>query len=1168
MIRAGQMFFSQKISYISMSDTNKDPGLTEDVDWFLRQSNVNGTTKAVDEPPVATSKSDQAVELKKAEIKETNDKTTAAEKSPVKPVVKTTATTLEQTIPTKARPSIGTIQEDHVLSPTTLPIITRKKSNSVSSVTSNTSTGSGFFNKLKGKFHKSPPTSPVMMLQHPFKDNYHLSKTVSNTSSDGGLTRTISNTLNLNDPKLKYGSDSATKSDIDPKLDEYVKFYSQNETSRPTSRKNSISEGLGYTSSGDEQNLSSGKLSSFLRRKSSNSVSQVLPLVSVATEFNRRSNTIRDGDDSWLQKYKQPDESPNELQPILPEFKGLKPLKRVAFHSSTFLIDPPQQIPSRSPRKGNVEVLPNGLLKIKPLTEEDKKAIEKSQLGQGGGLVVGGTGALHYVKSQDGGEEYSHEHKESETAQEGKDDPKIDSKAKNIAIDKPMIHSKPLNYTVPVEKMALDSMYTRCCHLREILPIPAILKQIPKNSMAPLPVLQLRNPTPTMVEIETFADFIRIAPIICISLDGVQLSFKQFEILLSSMSAKTQLVKLSLRNTPIDENGWSLLCWFLSRNTALNKLDITQCPSLTVNNFKKKKRTSPSDKTKKMEEEIQRMQSNKDNRSDRDWSLFTATIIARGGIEELILTGCCINDTNEFENLIKLAVGIKTNRLGLAYNNLSSDHLQILINHWLFNDFVRGIDLGFNDFLDESFLQSILELISDERLQKSMLKSQIGFISLNSTNTKFSTLFKRILEDFLIRLPNLRYLDFSNNADLFCPPDGTVSKDTAVEYFATKLPLFPKLVRLHLENNKLTSQNIITLANVLPFCKNLVYFSLIGNEIDSASAASLIQGVKNSRVITVEVDLSELPQYFKDRLGLYQMRNMERTVYTKQEKDQEPAETLTDELNEILEIKAKGKLDMNSDLIQKFLVKASRMRAELQDAVNELNDLQLHKQLTLEGKEALVRLIFIDSSIGKAIQLVDETYDPDHASNHESTNNYIYSELNKPQSDASIDDKSSQNLSIQGSSSMIKSPGLISRSSSKTSLNHLDKEEGNVHRLNQKLGLKDEDYIEDTMSGEDIRKRIASINLEQLSDIVKFVEHLKKKGVAVSHLFKQMTQEDDRTNLDLTYISNKLKTLNKTPPMEGNISSPMVQDSSVMLDGSSGKDINELFDEVLDNIKK
>ena len=58
-------------------------------------------------------------------------------------------------------------------------------------------------------------------------------------------------------------------------------------------------------------------------------------------------------------------------------------------------------------------------------------------------------------------------------------------------------------------------MYARCCHLREILPIPAILKQIPKGSMAPIPVLQLRNPTPTMIEIQSFADFANCASNLC-----------------------------------------------------------------------------------------------------------------------------------------------------------------------------------------------------------------------------------------------------------------------------------------------------------------------------------------------------------------------------------------------------------------------------------------------------------------------------------------------------------------------------------------------------------------------------------------------------------------------------------------------------------------------------
>ena len=72
-------------------------------------------------------------------------------------------------------------------------------------------------------------------------------------------------------------------------------------------------------------------------------------------------------------------------------------MKRVAFHSSTFLIDPPQQIPSRTQEKV-MEVLPNGTVNIRPLTDEERLEIEKSQKGLGGGIVVGGTGALGYIK--------------------------------------------------------------------------------------------------------------------------------------------------------------------------------------------------------------------------------------------------------------------------------------------------------------------------------------------------------------------------------------------------------------------------------------------------------------------------------------------------------------------------------------------------------------------------------------------------------------------------------------------------------------------------------------------------------------------------------------------------------------------------------------------------
>ena len=212
----------------------------------------------------------------------------------------------------------------------------------------------------------------------------------------------------------------------------------------------------------------------------------------------------------------------------------LKPLKRVAFHSSTFSIDPPQQIPLGQPRKGNVEVLADGSLRINPLSEEEREAQEKSQMGHGGGIVIGG------MSSQSGKKALEGETEDPDT--------KVDLHALQLGIEKPMVVHKH-SYLAPVKKMQLDLMYTRCCHLREILPIPTILKQIPPGLMLTIPTLQLRNPAPTMIEVQTFADFIRIAPIMCVSLDGISLSLAQFKILLLSMAAKTQLEKTSLRNT-------------------------------------------------------------------------------------------------------------------------------------------------------------------------------------------------------------------------------------------------------------------------------------------------------------------------------------------------------------------------------------------------------------------------------------------------------------------------------------------------------------------------------------------------------------------------------------------------------------------------------------------
>ncbi|CAK7896973.1 MAP-homologous protein 1 [[Candida] anglica] len=1173
-------------------------------------------------------------------------------------------------------------------------------SSSIGSNGSGSGSGGGFFSKLKGKFHKtaeelliSPTTSPMSTSPPPskvtsnnlFKEDYsfgnHSSKP-SNGIDSNGLTRSSTISAKTRTPSREksdggglnltrtMSTPNYSENTSDPRLDEYIKFYQQKSLKRNSGSRNDSFSGHGSTTSVpmnaipghphdsplpsallngyenvtyNRNNLAStspssgaAKITSFLKRKSISQNTPSLPLVQIATEHNRRSSESTYSINSTA----SPPTPTNS--DVLPEFADVKPLRRVAFHSSTFLIDPPQQIPSRKPRKGNVEILPNGKLKIHPLSEEEKVALEKSQVGQGGGIVVGGSGSLGLVKKDASDEKINIQSIDD-------DDTKVDKHAKSLAIDKPMISHHAHNYTAPAQKMQLDLMYTRCCHLREILPIPAILKQIPAGSMSPIPILQLRNPTPTMVEIQTFADFIRIAPIICVSLDGVSLSYDQFKEVLSAMSAKKQLEKLSLRNTPIDQEGWSLLCWFLSRNTVFNKLDITQCPSLSVNLLKKKKKKSA---TEVKEEELVRMSCNKENRSDMDWGLFTASIIARGGIDELILSGCCISDSHVFEQLVRLAMSIRTSRLGLAYNKLSVKQVMTLVDCWLFQPFARGLDLGYNDFSSLQFLNVLLEKRKDPKFDELVKNSNLGFFSLNATNLRFSETFKEFFETILLRFPNLKYLDMSNNGKLFgtsvaptnsvtatkntVDPDTSIAsisssssslststtnfnQDAIVSYFTSKLPLFPKLIRLHLENNNLSGNSIIAIARTLPFCKNLGYFSVHGNEIDLTSASALLQALENSKtLITLDCDYEQFPSLFKEKIGLYTMRNMERLLYAstrksggsrksgdsksipmpselvedQQEPQDQPA-SLTEQLNAILAKKADDKLDLNAPDVQRFIAKARKIRHDLRGSMNELYKLQLSNELNLEGKEMLIRFVFIESSIEKGLQLIDNSLvDPKDSysatecmrNSAEDTRNAHLLGPRHPQNETEL----SPNVRIAPS----KSPLSLSRTSSKSNLASMDRNEGSVLKLkkiHENLQSAADDnpqrnkFLKDfsELSGEEIRKNLSIADLGELDKIIDYLGDLKDHNISLGSVFNQeasgsKSSQDEDIHTKLNHLQKTLNDLaNQRAGLEaGNDetvsdsqseSANEIQNDSEVVDGDK---LSATYDQILNDLER
>lgn len=1079
-----------------------------DVGWMLRDSDISGSLKP---------EAEQDNEKDRAEVQRIKSNHSD---SLVMPHLETAISNANLNNASKSRPSVSLDDKGIALSRTmsqTLPLKTnhtelgRRASVDSGHVPSSSSSG-GFFSRLKDKFLHKGESHRESQRNDLFKPDYTLGSNIEGKNdsqepknpkssgedaySDHRLSRTMSSP---GSSRSKYN---------DPRLEEYIKFYKR-ENTRPRSMSasafGSSRPSLVHKETKPQPNENSGGVRSFFLRRAS--VSNPNP--------RDRGASI----DSFMASDKS-NSSISEEEKDLSLFKELKPLKSVAFHSLTFLIDPPQQIPSRKPRKGNVEVGTNGVIKVNPLSDEDKKEIQKSLRGQGGGAVVGGMGSARDLSEGDGDDEFT----------------KIDKHARLLAIDKPMVHRH--KYTAPVKKMALDLLYTRCCHLREILPIPAILRQIPKGSLAPLPVLQLKNPTPTMIEVQTFADFVRIAPIICVCLDGIHFTEEQFKVMLSAMSAKKQLVKLSLRNTPIDSNGWFLLCWFLSRNKVLCKLDITQCPALPVTSIKKSRKV-------RIEKDLDgnvvaRMKCNKENRSDMDWELFTATIIARGGIDELILTGCCITDSLVFENFMKHAALLKTSRLGLAYNKLSPKNFKVIVDEWLFKSFVRGIDLGYNDFLSVYYLNILSEKWKNHEFRRKVANSSLAFLSFNATGLSFSDTFKEVFENIILNLPSLYYLDFSNNPKLFGSPvlsgDDSSSRSSEddkqaviIAYFTSKIPLFKKLIRLQLENNNLGHKSLIAIANMLPFCKNLGYFSILGNEVNVTVGSALIQAVQNSTtLIHIDYDSDSLPLLMKEKMNLYEMSNMESLLRNNDSASRisdavtdSSLSSLTNELYEFLDQKINHEnFDVSSSKFKAFLTKVRTIRSALEDVIEELLHLQLSDDLDLKGKEALIRFIYLDSCIEKGLEILGTSSGNTSSVQRMAMLKSLRGEDEKKNAtEVSLEPEESE-----ASTSDLRPPEAdysLKASNSRVSISEQEREEGSMMKLlkrEEKVGV-DLSNLEN-LSGEEIRYMITNIGLNDLDEVLMSLKKLKAKGISLKEIFDSGDQDD-------TYENSELKELQK-----------------------------------------
>lgn len=789
-------------------------------------------------------------------------------------------------------------------------------------------------------------------------------------------------------------------------------------------------------------------------------------------------------------KYNPPPPRIDKMPP-LKTLNNLKPMKKVAFAATTFVTDPPQQIPSRNPRKGNVEICANGELIIHKIDPQEK-------INSATGIVVGGSGHLKLINqdpenpntgnlsidvpnaaemtppmekasssmsvmSQSSNDQTIRSEDRilaAKKAREHHTGEDIDIQKEGLTIDKPMIKRKKA-MDIPVVTLKMDELYTRCCHLREILPIPATLKQIPKGSTKPIPYLHLRNPRPSMIEILSFTDFTRIAPVICISLDGVSLTREMFRIILSSLLYKNHLEKLSLRNTPIDEEGWKMLCLFLSMNKALRKIDITQCPSLNVNTQRIKKKSKTGTES--------RMVCNINDRSDRNWALLTASLIYRGGIDDIILTGCKIPDLKLFSNLLNLAL-VKTNKVGLAYNNLTLQHCYVIARWLESNSDIIGIDLAYNDL--SSFLKPFIDYANSENNENNNLR----MFSLNSCNLIDCEETHKFFNS-LSNLSNLMYLDLSSNSKLM---------KSFLEKLIVYLPIFHNLSRLNIDNNKLDTISMVRFLECIPLMQNLNYLSITNNEMNDIVAESLCKALKSSNTLySVAFDKSLVSEELQTKIGLLTMRNVERQLYKRQGEYKNVKKSFVELISsgDMADIGKKIGLtkdmsftevlfrtlkstDIDEAKVQKVLDLVVVIRSNLKNVINDLIASNAKNELSSQGKEMLIRLYSMDASIDKAFELINDK------------------KLN------SVKDRVSAN--ITGYDNLINNSFEISGNSLETLIKKM--KENPVENMDA------------------LRSYILSAN--DAYDLISMIRHCKQSGITITDLFLKKYNSSPKQNPD------------------------------------------------------
>ncbi|KAF4995593.1 hypothetical protein FGRMN_5046 [Fusarium graminum] len=429
-------------------------------------------------------------------------------------------------------------------------------------------------------------------------------------------------------------------------------------------------------------------------------------------------------------------------------------------------------------------------------------------------------------------------------------------------------------------------VYRRCCQLRETPILKKITEQLTDTanysaSTGTVNKLDLTDYWLQLPDLVTLGDYLAIVPVREVLLENSGLGDEGLRVILAGLlAAKRPVVKrrkpkhddegqggvverLVLKNNKLGPDGWKYLSVFIYLCRSLKNLDLSQI------SFPRQPQTQHNGSLQNGAQ-IPRGISN----------IFAKALGERleGSTLELVNIGQTGLNMEQLGSIVDGLIQCGVKRLGLSHNQIDEEGMKHVVR-FLSEGHCEGLDLGGNDLCQHT--EALATAIEND--------TTLWGLGMANCNLTPSALCKIL--PVMVKLPNLRFFDLSQNPALF------QSTPSAVGLLRRYLPKMKVLKRMHLEDAAMTPEQAIAIVEVLPEVQTLAHINITNNaeivkladaktedaqEEACALYASLLAAARVSKsLICVDVEVpsenaGEIVKAMAKQVVAYCLRNMER----------------------------------------------------------------------------------------------------------------------------------------------------------------------------------------------------------------------------------------------------------------------------------------------------